>query len=678
MTEASVTPEPAGVDHPFGTGAPVYAAAGWAGVIPVDREAKKPARSECTGHDGFQAKAVDSARWITDHGTCNLGLRLEKGLIGIDVDAYNGKRGDETIAALEKELGELPPTCSSTARGEGPSRIRLYWMPQDWIYQTLATKLTAEAGGESLSDVEIVQRHHRFVQAWPSVHQKTGSVYRWYRPDGSLFPEGEVPRLRDFAALPEAWVAHLTKRQRERREGDGATVKEFIAAHTEALRPRLMAPVVDSFTAVNGSRHDSMRDALCWGAREAAAGLYAAGDVFGQLGDAYAAALHDDRENDFEALAAFACAAVCDEDIEAVKERHGMTTAAPPKGERLRVTRASAITVKVTKWLWKERLARATLALLAGREDIGKSTVALTVAAQLTRGTLPGDFEGSPKSVVVVATEDAWEQTISPRLMAAGGDLDRVLKVDAISPEGFEEQLCLPADLAGLKAICLEEDVALIILDPLMSAVDSKIDTHKDREIRKALDPLVRLAGAVDASVLGLIHHNKSSTTDPLTAVMGGKAFAAVARTVLTASADPDDDGRYLLSQSKNNLGRKAPSLIYTIHGCAVAETEDGTVWASKIKWGGEDDRTAADVMEAAAARSGDGSAAGEAAEWMADFLSTCELPRADVIKAGRAESFSESALKRAAKRLKVVSTAQGFPRTAMWALPPHSLNQLD
>ena len=65
------------------------------------------------------------------------------------------------------------------------------------------------------------------------------------------------------------------------------------------------------------------------------------------------------------------------------------------------------------------------------------------------------------------------------------------------------------------------------------------LDTHKDAEVRQALEPIVKLADRSSLCVLGLIHVNKSTTSDPLSALMGSRAFAAVARSVLFVMVDP-------------------------------------------------------------------------------------------------------------------------------------------
>lgn len=96
-------------------------------------------------------------------------------------------------------------------------------------------------------------------------------------------------------------------------------------------------------------------------------------------------------------------------------------------GRRLRLTPASAVTPRPVRWLWNERLALGTLSLLGGREGIGKSIVECTLAADITRGRLPGICAGTPRAVIIAATEDSWAHTIVPRLI--GADADEVPRV---------------------------------------------------------------------------------------------------------------------------------------------------------------------------------------------------------------------------------------------------------
>src|SRR5262249_3545184 len=198
---------------------------------------------------------------------------------------------------------------------------------------------------------------------------------------------------------------------------------------------------------------------------------------------------------------------------------------------------------------------------------------------------------------------------------------------------------------------------------PLLPRLHASLDTHKDAEVRLALDPLVPLADRCHAAVAGLIHVNKTSSTDPLTLLMGSRAFAAVARAVLFVMKDPDDDNIRLLGQPKNNLGRTdLPTLRFTITSKLVATTDEGEVWTGAIVWEGETDRSIADYLEDGAEGGEIHSAVGEEADWLYDFLLTQggRAKSKDCVSEGGKAGHTRDALQRARKKLKVHTDAEG------------------
>jgi AAA domain len=342
---------------------------------------------------------------------------------------------------------------------------------------------------------------------------------------------------------------------------------------------------------------------------------------------------------------------------------------------RIVLTRASDITPRRVAWLWDGRIAIGTLALLAGREGLGKSILAYTLAALITRGMLPGEHLGAPKSVLVAATEDSWSQTIVPRLIAAGADRDRVYRVEVIADDVHTE-LTLPRDLVKMRNVAREVDAVLLILDPLLSRLDDRLDTHKDADVRRALEPLVAAADIANLAVLGLIHHNKSGSSDPLQVIMGSKAFAAVARSVHTVIYDPDDDSRTrrLFGTPKNNLGRSdLPTLSFTIDSFGV-QLEDGNdpAWTGQLVWGEGSAHSIHDAMERAAESGEQKSAATDAQHWLEDYLTMkggiCES--AKIKKAAVAAGHTERSLRTARSRLRIEVSESGFPRHTWWSLP--------
>lgn len=343
----------------------------------------------------------------------------------------------------------------------------------------------------------------------------------------------------------------------------------------------------------------------------------------------------------------------------------------PTTGRRVRLTAAGSIRPRRVKWLWDDRLALGTLSLVAGGEGLGKSTVTAWLAAEITHGRLPGEHYGKPRGVIVAATEDSWSYTLVPRLIAAGADLSRVFRVEVESAAG-PVPVSLPQDLAGLADAAREVDAALLVLDPLMSRLDGRLDTHRDAETRRGLEPLAAWADQTGAAVLGLIHHNKSGSADPLRVVMGSRAFTAVARSVHTVVSDPDDetDRRRLFATSKNNLGRSGlPTLAFTVEPASVP-TDDGPTETGRLQWAGESRLSVSDALAGGSTETK--TATAEAAQWLDEYLASQggTAASADAKRAGARAGHSPDSLKRACRRLGVVIRSQGYPRVTFWDLP--------
>lgn len=344
-------------------------------------------------------------------------------------------------------------------------------------------------------------------------------------------------------------------------------------------------------------------------------------------------------------------------------------------GEEFTLVSLAGIQMRPVKWTWGEskgsggRIPLGSLSLLGGREGVGKSTIVWDLTAALSRGKLPGEYFGSPVSTFVVATEDSYEHTIAPRLKAADADLNRVYRMD---PAKAKHNVTLPADMERLERAVKAQGVRFVVLDPLMSRL-GKLDTHKDSDVRVALEPLSDFADRSGAAVVGLIHVNKTATFDPLTSLMGSRAFTAVARSVLFTMYDPDTDGVRLLCHAKCNLGPLVSTLRYGIEEVTVGETSEGTVKASHIKWGGEDDRNGRDLLEAAGAAKSARKAtkADEVADWLGAYLRDAggSARGPDVKVAAMAAGFSERTLQRACKTLDVSIERGKAGGVAKWTL---------
>ncbi len=202
-------------DGPYATGAPIYWRNGFGNPVPVGmggedegwawfpRRKTRPA-SGYTGEKNADVAVSwpDLNAWIEQLGHVNVALKLQHGLVGIDVDDYGDKSGAATIEAAEDELGPLPSTIVSTSRGPGQGAgIRLYKVPVTARFSGAQRRLRERFGRH----VDVLHAGHRYAVVWPSEHPE-GGTYAWYRDGIEL---SEVPGLADVTELPGAWLAFL-------------------------------------------------------------------------------------------------------------------------------------------------------------------------------------------------------------------------------------------------------------------------------------------------------------------------------------------------------------------------------------------------------------------------------------------------------------------------------------
>jgi putative DNA primase/helicase len=319
-------------------------------------------------------------------------------------------------------------------------------------------------------------------------------------------------------------------------------------------------------------------------------------------------------------------------------------------------------------WLWRDWLALGKLHILAGAPGQGKTTLALAMAATVTvGGHWPDGSHCDRGNVVVWSGEDDPADTLLPRLIAAGADKRRVHFISGTRINGELRPFDPSTDMNQLAARASRiGGVRLVIVDPVVSAVVG--DSHKNTEVRRALQPLVDLAASIGAALVGISHFSKGGQgQDPALRVVGSIAFSAVARVVLVAAKVLGNEGqeRRILARGKSNIGPDDGAFEYSI---AQVEALPG-IQASRIEWGGAVQGSARELLREPET-GGDGANALEAsAEFLLELLADGMVPAKTVEAEAKAAGLAWRTVRRASDTLRV-RKKKGMENRWYWSLP--------
>jgi putative DNA primase/helicase len=246
----------------------------------------------------------------------------------------------------------------------------------------------------------------------------------------------------------------------------------------------------------------------------------------------------------------------------------------PPPRPTLRYRFCSDIEPIAWEWLWPDRLPIGALTIISGDPGEGKGTMMRSVVAAVTRGhpwpDRPDEGGKAPGMALVLSAEEDPNREIVPSLIAAGADLGRVIVIDAAElPDGGDAPFSLTRDALALGELLTKfPAMKLLVIDPINSYLDDA-DEHKQGEVRKLLDPLIRLAQKHGIAVVIINHLNKSGGK-ALYRVSGSIAFVAAPRMSWLIARDPGDRTRRLMLISKANICAEPPGMAFRILGGAV------------------------------------------------------------------------------------------------------------
>lgn len=328
-----------------------------------------------------------------------------------------------------------------------------------------------------------------------------------------------------------------------------------------------------------------------------------------------------------------------------MKKEAGRATRAP----RL----ASEIKPRAIEFLWRERIPKGMITVVAGKPDQGKGLFAAHVAADVSK-------RGG--KVLYSAAEDTDELMTGPRLEAAGANLDNVIVW----------RFRLPVDREEMEALVRDMGISLIVMDPFAAHLSNGVSAFSD-SVRDVTGPMEALAGETGVSFLVIEHALKriNANAHPLTAIRGSSSgLPAASRMGFVFGADPDDDDRRLLCNVKKNVRDEPDPIEFEMDSIETAVGD-----TPSLLYIGETQYNARKLL---ADPKGDGKVGrrpekrAAAAEWLTKYLAASNEPvkAGEVIEDARINGFPKNTLLRAAKDMQVVRQPPGGGRNCTWDLP--------
>ena len=251
----------------------------------------------------------------------------------------------------------------------------------------------------------------------------------------------------------------------------------------------------------------------------------------------------------------------------------------PSKPETVKIIRMSDVELTPVDWLWKPYLPFGKLSVLQGNPGEGKTYFAMHLAAACTNGKLLPNMERmEPFNVIYQTAEDGLGDTVKPRLIEAGADLDRVLVID-----DSDVQLTL-SDERIEKAI-VENNARLVIIDPIQAYLGSDVDMNRANEVRPIFMRLGQVAQRTGCAILLIGHLNKAAGMQSLQRGLGSIDIAAAVRSVMFIGKLKHNPTMRILTHEKSSLAPPGASLAFSLGD------EGG------FRWVGEYDITADEML---------------------------------------------------------------------------------
>lgn len=305
-----------------------------------------------------------------------------------------------------------------------------------------------------------------------------------------------------------------------------------------------------------------------------------------------------------------------------------------------RVTYYNTVSSRAVEWLWYPYIPYGKITILQGDPGEGKSTMMIQLAALITSGKAMPDGSGDkvPGNVIYQAAEDGIEDTIKPRLVAAGADCGRIAFL-----ENNENPITL--DDERLEQAVNDTQAKLLVIDPFQAYLRVDNDMQKMNSIRLVFGRLAKVAERTGCAVVLIGHMNKSSRTKGIYRGLGSIDIAAVARSILLVGRDSHNPYYRIMIQIKNNLAPEGKAFVFELNPNLG------------FNWIGQEEYEMEDLLFQ---RSKGERKLDKAKEYLKLLLNGSDMPCTDILEKMRATGIGTRTVEQAKKDMGIISYKLG------------------
>ena len=375
-------------------------------------------------------------------------------------------------------------------------------------------------------------------------------------------------------------------------------------------------------------------------------------------------------------------------------------------GCRLVFTTLDKFLCEDVDWVWENYIPAGAVAILEGDPGVGKTLLLCDLASRVSRGFLAPDrspaFDAPghdpapfPESVWWFSGHDRVEQTLAPRLLAAGANPSMIRVVEGVEDQKTNKcrQVAFPQDFHSL----WKSQAAaprLVIVDPLSAFCGGSLHPAI---AHRALAELAKFAAATGAAVLVVRPLNRRLGASASERGSAGPTLLSEARSALLLANHPSDPARKILAPIKSNLCALAPSLDLQIVNTASSDHQASLLrqqgeahknqhptsseherWESPsnspfISWLGRSDLTADDLLRTRPSALPPHSSLDQKAveSWLSEKLSTGPKPAKEITSQAELDDIPPILLRRAQISLGVSRSGRNGSSTWQLKNPP-------